>query len=74
MSRLQLLVETFQLSCSELANASGRKISKSQVNRIIRGLHRPSPKEKASVALGLQAVLRSRMDSAYLFDSEEAQS
>jgi len=74
MSRLQLLVETFGLSCSELSNASGREISRSQTNRIIRGLHQPSAKEKAAIAVGLATCLQTRMDSAYLFDSEEAQS
>jgi hypothetical protein len=70
MSRLRLLVDSFRLSVSDLANASGRRISRSQVHRILAGQHRPSPEERQALAIGVVACIQSRCDSAFLFDEE----
>lgn len=74
-TRLRLLVDVFRLSVSDVAAASGHRISRSQVHRILTGQHRPSSEEKAAVAAGFHAALQSRMDSSYIFDlgDEEAQ-
>lgn len=70
LSKLLLLVETFGLSVSDIANGSGRRISRSQVHRILSGLHRPSPRERQAIAAGVLECLKDRTDSAFLFDEE----
>jgi len=70
-AKLKLLMRLFSISLSEIANASGRAISKSQIHRIAHG--RPAtPFERRAIAVGLSACLRERCaDSAYIFDGDQ---
>ena len=70
VARLLLLMRTFNLSIGEIARASGRAISKTQLHRILAGRKHPSPTERQAIATGVLACLRSRCDSAYLFGDE----
>jgi hypothetical protein len=68
--RLALLMDTFDVSIGEIARLSGRAISKTQIHRVLAG-KRPSPRERQAIAAGLLACLRSRCDSAYLFEEPD---
>ena len=65
--RLALLMETFDLSLTDIANASGLAISRNQLDRIPRATHDPSPRERQAIAVGVVRYLSERCDSAYLF-------
>ena len=68
VKRIRLLMNLFDLSLSDIANGSGREISKSTVHRILTGQRSNlSSKERHFLAVGLNAALRDRIDSAYIF-------
>ncbi len=66
--RLRILMAMFDISLGDLSNASGRAISKSQIQRFTSGQRtNPNAKERHALSVGLINSLKSRCDSSYLF-------
>lgn len=68
--KVRLLMRLFNLSLADVAQASMRAISKSQIHRILHGKS-ATPCERRAIAIGITTCLRERCaDSAYLFTGD----
>lgn len=67
-ARLNVLVAMLRLSLTEISNASGRAVSRSQVWRIMSQGQRATSREKRAITEALRRLMAERLDSSVLFE------
>jgi len=70
-AKVRLLMAMIGLSLADVCIGSGKAISKSQLHRILHG-QSPTAFERRAIAIGILECLKERMDSAYLFGTEQS--
>ena len=71
-SRLITVSRWLGLSLSDIQSLCDRRVSRSQIHRILRGRARPTPQERAVLARAMAAALADpvRSDSSFWFCEE----